>query len=371
MLRTALLLSCTLLATSMARAEVRFSGYVKSFAVAQQGLEQSQNSLRLMWNSVGEHSAWQVHYEVTPVFLSQVPDYPDATLKRDTAWRLSDITPTLVDHSRRPIYQNLDRFNVQFNFAAGDLTVGRQPITFGVARVINPTDVFLPFDVRTFNQEYRFGVDAVRFQHPFGQLSELDTGVILGRDGKPNNSAAFLQVRTNVNGKDLQFALIRFAEQSLVGGGMQTSLGDFGFWFEAAGVYGDYDYWRVSTGLDYAFSENVYGLVEYHFNGAGSDTPASYLAQLNKTPYQRGGVFLLGRNYIIPSVSFQVSPLWSVSLQVLSNLSDHSTFAALAADWNISENAYLGFGYYHFMGGARSEYGSNPETAYASLRYYF
>ena len=380
MIRRVLLLFALAVPASVL-AETKFAGYLKSFAVAQDSVDlpflqsdriyESQNSLRLMWEAFTGHAAWQLHYEITPIINSHAQVYNIGTLARANAWRLTDIEANLSSNPRRQVFQNLDRFNVQFNFKSGDLTIGRQPITFGVARVINPTDVFLPFDVRTLNREYRIGVDAVRFQHPFGQLSEVDAGIISGKHARADNSSAFLQVRTNVSGKDLQFALIRFARQTLAGGGVQTSLGNFGFWFEGAGVWGDEDYARASTGLDYAFTENVYGLVEYHYNGAGGASPADYLARLATTPYRVGGIFLLGRQYLIPSISIQVSPLWTVSLQCLANLADSSMFASVAAAYNVSENAYIDLGYYHFLGGSLTEYGSNPDTLYASLRYYF
>lgn len=370
-----------LLAAPAAMADVQFSGYIKTFAIDQQAIHspyldaphlyQSQSSLRLMWQAITPTTAWQLHYELTPILSSTTPAYELGALGGGNSWRLTDIEKKLSTNPRRQWLQNLDRLNVQFKFNAGDLTVGRQAVSFGVSRVINPTDIFLPFDVRTLNTEYRTGVDAVRFQHPVGQLSEVDVGFIAGKNARADDSAAFLQVRTNVSGNDLQFAFIRFAGQTLVGGGIQTAIGDAGFWFEAANVTGDRHYLRVSTGVDYAFTENLYGLVEYHFNGAGTGNPANYLAQLATTPYRDGGVFLLGRQYLIPSLRLQASPLWTVSTEALVNLGDGSVFVSLTSDYNLSENTYLGFGYYHFLGPGLSEYGSNPDTFYASLRYYF
>lgn len=367
--------------STAAVAETNFSGYLKSFAIARDSIDisilqadrlyQSQNSARFMWDVFTDHAVWQLHYEVSPIFSSTTPGVDLATFASPNAWRLTDVEHEIGSGDRRQVFENLDRLNVQFNFKAGDLTIGRQPITFGVSRVINPTDVFLPFDVRTFNQEYRIGVDGVRFQHPMGQLGEVDVGVITGHNADADTSAAFLQVRTNVGGHDLQFAVSRFARQTLLGGGVQTSLGNFGFWLEAAQVSGEEDYLRLSTGLDYAFSENIYGLVEYHYNGAGSDTPADYIASLDTAPYRVGGVFLLGKHYLIPAVSVQLTPLWSLSLQSLANLSDRSMFLSLSAVYNVTENAYMDFGFYYFPGQDLTEYGSNPATLYASLRYYF
>lgn len=372
-----------------ASGETAWSGYLKSFAVVQDSIKvgplqtprlyQSQNSVRLMMNRFQGNSVFQLHYEVSPVFTSRESSFDNATLATTGGWRLTDPPSTLHRDGKNSVLQNLDRLNVQFQLAAGDLTIGRQPITFGMARVINPTDVFLPFDVRTFNREYRFGVDAIRFQHAFGQLSELDVGVIAGDGARANTSAAFLQVRTNVDGHDLQFALTRFAGQSLAGGGIQTAIGDFGFWAEVAGVTGDENYVRASTGFDYAFTENVFGMIEYHYNGAGAKDPANYGGRFSATPYQVGGVFLLGRHYLIPALSLQLSPLVSLQFQSLVNLDDRSSFSLLAAAYNVAENFYMDFGLYGFSGAGingppptlGSEYGGSPTTFYVSLKYYF
>lgn len=375
-------------------ADTNFSGYIKSFAVVQDGLNndflslettyQSQNSLRLMWEKFGDSFITQIHYEISPIFLSRPQPVGSATFSivGDT-YRLTDQQSSLSDKDdKTQIYQNLDRLNLQWQFERGDLTIGRQAISFGSARFINPTDVFLPFNVQTFNQEYRTGVDAIRYQSPLGDLGEFDIGLVLGDGARTENSAAFMQLRGNVNGKDLQFVLTRFAQQTMIGAGVQTAIADFGFWFEAANVRGDVDYTRVSVGLDYAFTENTFAMIEYHYNGAGSDNPNEYLSLLGTVPYQKGGIFLLGKEYLMPSLSIQLSPLWRLGLQVIVNLSDASAFLSISAEYNLAENFYMDFGLYHFRGDEltiappgtpilESEYGTNPAMAFASLRYYF
>ena len=376
-------------------AETNVSGYLKSYAVIQDEIAndffdadtiyQSQNTGRLMIESFRDRVVYQLHYEVSPVFVSRAiaAEIPTFNVVGDS-YRLTDLETSWSDDEgdKNQVYQNLDRFNVQIQLDAGDLTIGRQAISFGAARFINPTDVFLPFDVRTFNTEYRTGVDAVRFQRPWGDLGEIDVGIVLGEDADDETSAAFVQIRNNFDGKDINFALIEYARQTLIGAGVQSELGDMGFWFETAYVDGDVDYFRTSTGLDYAFTEHVFGMVEYHYNGAGSNRPENYLALFDSTPYQRGGVFLLGESYLMPSLSIQASPLWTIGLQAIINLDDESTFSSITAEYNIAENFYMDFGVYIFEGDDLavgpfglpvfgSEYGPNPHTAFASIRWYF
>ena len=387
-----LVLLCT---PGFASAATKFSGYLKSYAVIQDEISndlfqadtiyQSQNSGRFMLESFTENMVFQLHYEVSPVFVSQSigAQSPSFNIVGDS-YRLTDIDTSLTDDNteKNQIYQNLDRLNMQVRLDGGDLTIGRQAISFGAARLINPTDVFLPFDVQTFNTEYRTGVDAVRFQRPWGELGEVDVGVVLGKDAKQASSAAFVQVRNNYQGKDFNFAIIEFAEQTLIGAGVQSELGAMGFWFESAYVDGDVDYLRTSTGLDYAFTENVFGMIEYHYNGAGSSDPDDYLALFATTPYQRGGVFLLGKNYLMPSLTAQASPLLYLGAQAIMNLDDNSAFVSFSAEYNIAENFYMDFGVYIFIGDDLtvapfpiprfgSEYGANPNTLFTSLRWYF
>ena len=378
--------------------ELNFSGYAKSYNIWQDKIDlpllqsdaslQTQNSIRLTLEGFGQtkgvDSVWQLHYEVSPIVSSASVALTNNTLSGTSgAYRLTDIRSTVgAETPKRRIQQNLDRFNLQLNFTGGDLTIGRQAISFGAARFINPTDVFLPFDVRTYNTEYRTGIDAIRFQRPFGQLGEIDFGLILGPDGKEASSAAFGQIKTNLKGNDIHATVIRFAEQNLVGVGMQSALWDFGAWIEAARVTGSHDYWRVSLGLDYSFTESTLATVEYHFNGAGSDDAGTYLTQFSQTPYTHGGVFLLGENYLIPAVSVQLSPLVTAGFQGVFNLDDKSTYVSATLSYNISEDLYIGLGYYHFSGHKlsltpagtprlNSEYGSNPDNLFLSVSYYF
>ena len=384
-----------LLAASNATfAEINVSGYLKSFAVAQDELDnpvfqfdeiyQSQNSARIMLDGFSGRITWQLHYELSPVFVSKslVAEIPTFNVVGDN-YRLTDPETNLSGgDNKNHLYQNLDRLNFQIQMDAGDLTIGRQAISFGSARIINPTDIFLPFDVRTFNTEYRNGVDALRFQRPWGDLGEIDIGIVLGEDAKSENSAAFLQLRSNYNGADYHLALIEFADQQLIGLGLQTAIWDLGFWLEAAYVNGGQNYLRLSTGVDYAFSENTFAQIEYHYNGAGSEDHNDYLSNLSSKAYQRGGVFLLGENYIMPSFTIQLSPLWFIATQAIYNLDDNSAFLSLSAQYNIAENFYMDFGYYHFSGDDfslteaglpdfQSEYGPNPDTFFTSIRYYF
>lgn len=383
-----------------------YSGYLKSYALGQDEISiddtnynidsnfQSQNSMRLMTAYISpERGNFEIHYEVQPLYFSNNISDNNAsgigsTLSTgNNRYRYKDLDPVLTEQGDHvAIVQNLDRFNYQLATDDGDLTIGRQVISFGSARFINPTDIFLPFVLQTLNQEYRVGIDAIRYQIDLDGFSMLDTGLIIGEDGKKENSAAFLRGKTSIEGNDLETMYIQLEQAWLLGGGIERAIGDFGVWLETAYMNNnDLDtasYWRHSVGSDFALEDNIIVMLEYHYNGAGSQNSADYIDILQQQPYERGGVYLLGQNYLIPAISWIATPLVSVNASSFLNLDDQSAFISLTAEVSWSDNFYSDLGTQMSMGdnpelsssgdiNLASEFGSYPLSLYASLRYYF
>ncbi|SES77628.1 hypothetical protein [Thalassotalea agarivorans] len=391
------------------------TGYLKSYLLYQQDIEiygaddfalgnQSQNAARVMFSYLGGNHNAEVHYEIQPIYFTEANILSGNELLGSTfalasnRYRYKDLDQYIGDEDGDFVtLQNLDRFNYQYSDTWGDLTLGRQVISFGSARFINPTDIFVPFAIQTLNQEYRIGIDAVRAQFALGDFSTLDTGVIIGQDAEKENIAAFVRTKMTLDVNDVEAIAIALDSALLLGGGIERAIGDFGFWFEAAYLIANGDplpntitdtapeftdnYLRSSIGFDYALDEYTIVMAEYHYNGAGSNNAEDYTQLAETAPYLRGGVFLFGEHYIIPSLSRQLSALNTLAASAFINLSDQSTFVTLSMETSWSDNLYSDFGVYLTHGDAliqdqqqivtRSEFGAYPLSAYASLRYYF
>lgn len=410
--------------------EWQYSGYVKSYLVIQDemtidfaddlakndsvaGNIQSQNAMRLMAAYLSSEAGnVEVHYEVQPLYFSNTEflggaiDQNSSSLVQtfsvaNSQYRVKDINPILTEvNDNAVILQNLDRLNYQYNHHYGDFTIGRQVLSFGSARFINPTDIFVPFAIQTLNQEYRAGIDAIRFKADIGDFSLVDMGIIIGEDAQSANSGAFIRGKHAIAGNDIELIMIKLNNALLAGGGIERSIGDVGFWFETA--YMDWDekitvatsketspftahYWRTSIGGDYAINDKLIAMLEYHYNGAGSNNPEDYSQQLLQAPYEKAGVFLLGKHYVIPALSYLVSPVVSINASVFYNVSDNSLFLNVSSESSWTDNLYSdvgiyftagenlqyqvedNFAHYHFG----SEFGTYPVSLYASLRYYF
>ena len=437
---TGLLLFCSHLVFAD---EFNVSGYVKSYALLEKSIDimvnnningansynvdsintvaninnekinsnvQSQNALRLMAAYLSkDYGNFELHYEIQPIYqhsntsiTTQLNDETKQENKTNSTlavatnrYRVKDID-TVLAHSGQHVkaLQNLDRFNYQYNHQQGDLTLGRQVISFGSARFINPSDIFIPFGIQTLNQEYRVGIDAIRYQYYLNDVTMIDMGVVVGRDAKKANSAIFLRNKLSMNGSDIETIFIQLDNAWLAGAGVERALGDFGFWFETAYMNRQKtnNYWRTSIGADYAVNNNIVLMLEYHYNGAGHHNPShyntnddNYNTDDNGSANQESGVFLLGKNYLIPAISWLVTPLISINANAFININDHSTFINLSSEVSWSDNLYSDFGLYLSTGNDNltlqtnitpplnmaSEFGAYPLSFYASLRYYF
>ncbi len=287
------------------------------------------------------------------------------------------------------IYHNLDRAAVQFSTDFADFSIGRDAIAWGSARIINPTDIIAPYTYDQLDTEDRVGVDAVRVRIPVGVMGEVDTGYIFGNNFDFDKSAVFLRTQLNAAETDFSILLLEFQRDLLIGFDVARGIGGAGFWLETAYVFvepfddepdASDNYLRTSVGLDYSFGGETYAFIEYHFNSAGATKPENYLTNLEQSAYTRGGVYLLGRYYLAPGFTRQLTPLVSFSGQMLFNLSDPSTWVAPQVAYNIAEDIHLSVGGFVSIGKRpkngessefQSEFGSYPNLFFSSFSVYF
>jgi hypothetical protein len=294
------------------------------------------------------------------------------------------------------IFHNLDRALIEFKTAPADIMIGRQAIAWGSARVLNPTDVIAPFAFQELDKEERTGVDAVRVRVPLNALSEFDGGYVFGEDFKLDRSAFFARGKFYLAKTDATFLLAGFRENFLAGIDIARSIGGAGFWLESAYVFADLlndystgkanNYFRGTIGVDYSFSGKTYGFLEYHFSGAGASEPEDYLKNLSQPAFTEGAVYLLGRHYLAPGLTHQITPLIAFSGQALFNLGDRSAFLAHQVEYNIAQNIYISAGVFVGIGKRpeivsteaassplqfHSEFGGYPDIYFSSFRIYF
>ncbi|MYF98027.1 hypothetical protein F4212_02660 [Candidatus Poribacteria bacterium] len=354
------------------------------------------NRLRLNLSYAATESfSFAIAYDFSPRIQdpSLFTESPIAVGIASSRYRVADFDSLLYPDDNEQvgsvgIYHNLDRASVQISTDYADISIGRDAIAWGSARIINPTDVVAPFNYDQLDTEDRVGVDAVRVRIPVGVLGEVDTGYIFGTDFDFNKSAIYLRTLFNTLETDYSIGLIEYQNDLLFGLDIARGIGGAGFWFEMSyvlaeafdGIDSKNNYIRTSVGLDYSFGGETYTFVEYHYNGAGTEKPDNYLDNLNHSAYTRGGVYLLGVHYLAPGLTHQLTPLTSISGQMLFNLSDLSTWFAPQLAYNIAEDIHISVGGFISLGKQpknddptqfQSEFGSYPNLFFTSFRVYY
>lgn len=358
-----------------------------------------QESGRIWLNRVRTKLLWRPAQVVSGEFAYELSVRATGAPSSGAAWlaapllfdyRVKDLGTRLfprVDGTGRgfTVTQNLDRAVVTVSLPRADVYLGRQVVAFGSARAVNPTDVITPLSTEVLDKEERVGVDAVRLRVPVGMMGELDAGVVPGWDVSKQSGAGFVRGRFMAHGADVHVMAMGFREHLLLGLDVAGSLGDAGAWLEAAWTRkpDGRSFLRISTGLDHRFSNGVYGTLEYHLNGAGVSRARDYYTLLEDQTYAAGGVFLLGRHYVAPGLAWQLTPLWSVRMPVLLNLSDRSAFLSPAIEYGCFQNGSVAGGVLLGLGrgsgappsrasnGVQSEFGEFPTLGFVSMNYYF
>lgn len=314
-------------------------------------------------------------------------------------YRIIDLPPSLLsltggeeDTVYLSLDQELDRLFTTIYLPSGDLYIGRQAISWGSARVIDPTAVFSSFTPGGSPAQEIPGVDAVRLRIPIGMMGELDLGYVFGEHFRIAESAAFTRMRTHLLQTDLTFLLMDVREHLLAALDITRSIGDAGAWLTAALILPDAfsrsgepgsPQAALTVGIDHTFGPKFYGFAEYHLNTAGIGVPEEYqeLYLLPEDhPTFRDGLFQLwGRHYAAFGGSYVLHPLLPVNFLALVNTGDRSAVISLEMEYGFTQDLMLSLGGLISLGTApdgnpsipHSEFGMYAHMLYLSAILYF
>ncbi len=361
--------------------DLNFSGYVMEMPIyedIQPTLAQLSNTSRSAFENltrlrlrptlhIGGNTKIGLEYEIDALYYSQ-----------NVSFGLTSGTPLrqLVSLHWQPFTGNhytishyIDRLYFDQEFSFGKFVLGRQRISWGTGRVWNPTDIFNPINPANFGKVEKDGADAASMKFYLGQLTDLQFVYNPEYHFASSNYAA--RFRTNILGYDLA-VLAGSADKRFITGG------DFAGNVWTAGIRGeallsedpsktDGYYIRWILGMDYQFTDKLYGMFEYYHNGQGT---------LNRFNYDllglyQGRILNLAKDYLAVSGSYQMTPLVTVMLSSNSNFNDGSGYLAGTVSFSASDNASLAFGTLYSYGKIFTEYWYYPQAYYLKLETYF
>jgi hypothetical protein len=298
----------------------------------------------------------------------------------DLSWRITGHDDFVWRHE-------IDRLYVHTRQSWGDVTVGRQAIGWGVGLIWSPEDLFVAFSPVEIDREYRLGIDAARALLPLGPFSELEA-VYAVYDQEFDQQSTALRYRATVGETGFDVGLMggKFFSDAVAGAMLTGQVWGAGVHAEAT-LTNDYEggrkrvgpqtFVRAVAGTDYRFPHEVRGVLEYYYNGFGSNDPADYARLATSPRLTRGELYNLGQHYLGFLADWEAHPLLHLLLQGQWNLVDPSALFGPALSLSLSDEAELDAGIYFALGAARdglnlgSEFGSAPDTYYLTAKVYF
>ncbi len=269
--------------------------------------------------------------------------------------RLVDLSSVMVNRPGLRVEQQLDRLSVRLSLPFGDLTVGRQALSWGTGRVWNPTDVLSPFPPTVVDREVRRGFDAVRLAVELGATTQLDLLYLPQQQLADQGGVARLQ--TNLGGWDVSASVGKYVQDVVVGADVVGDVGPVAVHGEGAYTFGlsglgqrgssvtlSEHFFRGVVGADWRPHEKVLVMVEYHFNGYGAGSPSEYVAKLSSPRVVRGEVFGAGRHFLALVGSWAFHDLASLALTALGNLQDPSVLLIPALEWSFEQTVLVRVG---------------------------
>ncbi len=374
--------------------EIKAGGYIKNFFIVTDYDSDTTvdvlSRFRLKIDIIpNESSSFEIAYELLPRLREKninadFAPIPSPLLLSYRVWDFDEqfIPSNKSSNSDFVLTHNLDRLYLTLSASSYDLYIGRQPVSFGSAHVINPTDIIAPFTYNTIAKEELTGVDALRLKMPLSEMGEFDLGLVFGENFEPDESAGFVRLKTYQMKTDISVMAMVFKENLLLGLDLARAIGGASAWLEAAEVFSEEasseNYFRMSAGADYSFISGLYTYIEYHFNGAGSGSSENYFDAVTETAFTDGVVYLLGKHYVAPGITYEITPLLIFRAQALINMEDASALSSTGIEYSLSEDVYVDVGGYLGLGKEsddvlkpESEFGLYPDVYYTAVNVYF
>jgi hypothetical protein len=358
---------------------------------AVKGYEDSPYFSQALLNNriIGIYSKNEHTFEIAYELFTSYNRYEVSLLQSDLEYqrfnyRLTDFDYYLLQHKlldpdSYSVIHNLDRFFYQYSQEKYDLKVGRQAVTFGSARTVNPLDVLVPFDLVMINMEQRNGVDAFRGRYSFSEMGVMELGTVLEDKTQGIDQFRFISIGDSFINESVDIKLLYATlKQNLIRGvDIQASVFGWGTWLE----YGFFttreniEFKRYSFGGQYHFQNDVDFYFEYHFNEAGTTKSDEYTLTRNKSYNKELAIYLFGKEYINIGGSYLLTPLRSVGLSLMNNISDGSILIAPSYDYNFKEDWFFQvggfFGYGESGLNGTSEFGKYPKSLFITLKNFF
>ncbi|MFP4528084.1 MAG: hypothetical protein ACLFQX_06000 [Candidatus Kapaibacterium sp.] len=263
----------------------------------------------------------------------------------------------------------IDMLYYKHMFDWGEVTFGRQVISWGVGRIWQPMDMFNPINPANFSKFEKDGADALSAKYYFGMFTDLEVVYNFRERWEDGNFAA--RFRTNTGEYDLTAMAGYFDQRPNIGGAFAGNIATAGVRGEAVYTIDpddpDSSYARAILGIDHQLTPDLYAMLEYHYNGQGTTCKKCY----NIARVFSGEMLNVGKHYLFAQGRYALHPLWNVSMGNMLNMTDGSGFVTGMLSYSASENCNLNLAGMGVYGDKLDEYWYYSSAAYLQAEFYF
>ena len=283
----------------------------------------------------------------------------------------------------------VDRLSLNWSSESFSFTIGRQAINLATTFYFTANDFFAPFSAQTFYRVYKQGVDALRIELGIGALSQVSLLSVLGYSQDPSSDTGWSNHPNNKRRSDLlqwsnvygssEITLLagKVTDRYILAGALQGEFFDWlGVRFEghvAEAVENNFDsFQKASLGLEHRWDNNSDLRLELFYNGQGADSVSKYQA----TQITQDNPYLASR-YSAIGGQYQLTPLLTSEIALISNLIDYSHLISLNAIYSLSDESEAVFtitvptGDHPENGQVQDEFGAYPVLLNLEYRLYF
>ncbi|MGW8267615.1 MAG: hypothetical protein ACWGSQ_14715 [Longimicrobiales bacterium] len=324
------------------------------------------------------HDRFQAQASSSPQFVSSGPGLGVTVVPG----RSLDLSTVFIDQDRLKVWHDVDRLSLTLNSHIGDVTVGRQAITWGISNLFPVADLWAQFSPFELDTEEKPGIDAVRFlSYPTGAL-ELDA--VVADRGSADDLSAGIRATLSLPRADVHLGGGKFWNEAMILGGIAAPVGSWKLRAEGVLPYdldtNDLDLPRLTLGVDRLGGELLLS-GEYHLNGIGAASADDYGDILEDPRFARGESYFLGRHYLGGLCNWTPgNDRLSLALSAMVNLVDRSTILSPALTYDFGQETRLSVGGYLSSGNPpvlepvpvlKSEYGIYGDLLFTMVSIYF
>jgi hypothetical protein len=235
-------------------------------------------------------------------------------------------------------------------------------------RFYSPADLFNTVGPVALEYEERIGVDAFNLNYSPSAFGGIN--IVAAPSAEDEDAAFGIRAYQKFGNYDWSVIIARVFERDVYGFAFDGYIKGAGFRGEVTYEKNDAErkYTRAALGLDYTFTEKLYGLVEHIYNGGADDNDLYAISSSFETARN---ILSLKQQLTGIWLQYKITPLLEWNNYTVYDWEGKSVVYNPELKYNVSQNLDLSGGVQLYWGNEDSEFGPYENLYYLTLKLFF